>query len=341
MIKSDRIKDFSFMILAAGYGMRMRPITERYPKVLIPLLNVPLIEYHLYLLSRSGIREIVMNVHHLSEKFKEIIAVGDRYGIKINFSFENELLGTGGGLKKASSYIKTPMLFLLNGDTIMDVDYDHIASYHMSKGGIATLLIRKREKGYSGVVIDDELRIKQMPASSPDANYMYAGLQVLSSRIFDFIGDGKPSCIVRDTLVPIILSGEEVYGYLHKNLWFEMGNIHEYHRASMEMLRNELFLHLRKGVEVEKGVWIEENTTYKKGVRIIPPVVIGENVSIGKNVTAGPFVVIGNNCHIGRDTHISRSIMLPSSNLPDRTSVEDAVVYMEKVILLKRGNEGC
>lgn len=341
MIKSDRIKDFSFMILAAGYGMRMRPLTERYPKVLIPLLNVPLIEYHLYLLSKSGIREIVMNVHHLREKFEEVITIGERYGIKINFSFENELLGTGGGLKNASFYIKTPMLFLLNGDTVMDVNYDHIANYHISKGGIATLLIRKREKGYSGVVIDGELRIRQLAASSPDADYMYAGLQVLSSRIFDFIEDGKPSCIVRDTLIPIILSGEEVYGYLHETLWFEIGNIHEYHRASMEMLKNDLFLDLRKGLEMEEGVWVGENTTYRKGVRIIPPVVIGENVSIGENVTLGPFVVIGNNCHIGRDTHISRSIMLPSSNLPDRTSVEDSVVYMEKIILLKRGKEGC
>lgn len=335
------MENFSVMILGAGYGMRMRPLTEIYPKVLIPLLNVPLIEYQIYLLSRTGIREIVMNAHHLKEKFSEAIRIGNRYGIKIILSFEDILLGTGGGLKKASAYIKTPLLFLINGDTIADVNYDELLDYHTSKNAIATMLLRRRESGYSGVIIDKDFRIKDLAVSSEDADYMYAGIQILSSKIFDFIEDERPSCIVRNTLIPLIKSGQSIYGYPDCSLWYEIGNINGYFNTSMDLLKKGLFVDLRKGVEIEKDVWVENSIRYGKRLKIIPPVILGNNVNIGENVTIGPFAIIGDNCEIGKDVSISRSIVLPISKIHDASFIEDAVVYGGKIIFLKEKEKIC
>src|SRR5919108_2651193 len=130
------------MVLAAGQGQRLRPITDRVPKPLVSVAGRPMIEYPLRLLRHYGIREVVINLHHLGDQVEGYLRDGKRLGLKIFYSKENELLGTGGGLFKAKSFLSDGTFLVINTDVIIDLSIEEVLAYHAEKKATATLVLR-------------------------------------------------------------------------------------------------------------------------------------------------------------------------------------------------------
>ena len=130
------------MILAAGLGTRLRPLTDTIPKPLLPVEGLPLIVWNLLLLRAGGIREVIINLHYLGSMIEEALGDGSRWDMRITYSHEAELLGTGGGLKAAEWFFDGQPFLVMNGDTLIDLDLQAFLDFHDVQGGVATLVLR-------------------------------------------------------------------------------------------------------------------------------------------------------------------------------------------------------
>ena len=131
------------MILAAGLGTRLKPLTNTIPKPLLPIAGTPLIVWNLLLLKRHGFRDVVINLHYLGGMIEQALGNGSRYGLRIIYSHEPVILGTGGGLKQAEPYFCGESVLVLNGDTLVDLDLGALCEFHQQREAIATLVLRK------------------------------------------------------------------------------------------------------------------------------------------------------------------------------------------------------
>lgn len=228
------------MILAAGMGTRLRPITNDIPKSIIPIEDKTLIEYLLLLLKRYGIKDIIINLHHLGNKIEEVLGDGSRWGIRISYSKEDIILGTGGGIKKAQAFFGDSTFIVINGDILVDLDLRDLIGFHQKMGGITTMVLRKNDNPdlYSSVKIEQNRRIRQIldrPGwSGKDLNsYMFTGIHLIEPRIFKYLPDDKYYSII-DAYMDMISSGEELYGYIMEGPWFEIGTLERYRKIKVD-----------------------------------------------------------------------------------------------------------
>ncbi|HLB02569.1 MAG TPA: nucleotidyltransferase family protein, partial [Nitrospiria bacterium] len=146
------------MILAAGLGTRLRPLTNNLPKPLLPLADRPLIHYNLLLLKKYGITEVIINLHYHADKMKKVLGDGSDLGVRISYSEEPEILGTGGGVKKASRFFANRSFLLMNGDILVDVNLDKVVEYHLKKKATATMVLRQDPEVEQWGVIETDVQ---------------------------------------------------------------------------------------------------------------------------------------------------------------------------------------
>jgi NDP-sugar pyrophosphorylase family protein len=224
------------MILAAGLGTRLRPVTYSMPKAVVPLCGRPLIGWVIESLLAAGIRDFIVNLHHLPEPIERFLH--DRYGgqARLEFSYEPEILGTGGGVRKVRALLESdPEFFLANGDTIQFPPYDAL---RISRNdALAALLLRHPPRGdhFTPVYFDDGI-VTGFSAGTGKA-LMFSGTHLISRRIFDYLPDKDFSGIVDEVYQPLIHSGREsIAGVVDDGLWFDIGTPRRYLDASRTLL---------------------------------------------------------------------------------------------------------
>jgi NDP-sugar pyrophosphorylase family protein len=208
------------MILAAGLGTRLRPLTDTRPKPLVEVAGRPLIEYSLHLLRAAGITDIVINLHHLGEQVPARIGDGSSYGLRIVYSMEEKILDTGGGIKNAEPLLHNHPFVVINGDTIMDAPLDELIEAHQRRKATATMFLRADPDAarYGIVRTDADSRVRSvldrppMPANAGWHPYMFAGLHIFDPRVFTFMPSASAFSITRETYPLMIERGEIVLG---------------------------------------------------------------------------------------------------------------------------------
>jgi len=214
---SDTIK--KAMLLAAGFGVRLKPLTDSIPKPLIPISGKSVIEYNIELLKNAGVNEIVINLHHLGKSIKEYIGSGRKFGVKVTYSEEPKILGTGGGIKKAAKYFKDGPFFVVNSDVLINLDLNKISAYHFKKSGAATMVVRKMAVGENYAKLDivpgGKLR------GFGNGRYMFTGVQVLDPIIFKYLK--TPSCLIESGYKQLLSHKLAVYAYIHHGYWNDIG----------------------------------------------------------------------------------------------------------------------
>ena len=225
------------MILAAGLGTRLRPLTNTIPKPLLPIGGTPLIVWNLLLLKRHGIHDVVINLHHLGPMIEQALGNGSKYGLKIYYSHEPVILGTGGGIKQAESHFSGEPMLVLNGDTLFELDLDALYAFHQRRQAAATLVLRSDpdEARWGLVEVDMEDRIVRITGrGKTDAGAtkprMFAGIHILNPRLLRDVPKGKSSSII-DAYVAAIQRGETVAGYELIGYWSDVGTPERYAQA--------------------------------------------------------------------------------------------------------------
>jgi mannose-1-phosphate guanylyltransferase/phosphomannomutase len=229
------------LVLSAGYGERLRPLTETIPKPILDVGGRPLIHYPLLMLKRAGIIEIAINVHHLAAEVEHALGDGSSLGLQITYSPERVLAGTGGPLAVLKDYFGNEPFVLLNCDTILDLDLSGMIEFHRERGGLATFVLRGGgdPDAYSRIECDDRGRIRRMRLLKGRARgefidypdtldarvaatlmpYMYCGVMVCGPEVFGMTPPTPPFSLMGDLFAPIAARGVPLYGYVHRGFF--------------------------------------------------------------------------------------------------------------------------
>ena len=236
------------MILAAGYGTRLRPLTARLPKPLLPIGGRPLLEWNLLLLKKHGITDALINLHHLGDQIVEAFGDGSRYGMRLAYSHEPVILGTGGGIKQAQPYFEDRPVLVLNGDTLSDCDLTALLDAHRDRPALATLAVREDPAPeWGAITVNADWRILQIKgepsvAGSLDARapYMFAGVHVLEPAVLEAIPSGPGSII--DVYVELLRREQPLTGFQMSGYWSDIGTVERYTAAEEDVARGLLLL---------------------------------------------------------------------------------------------------
>jgi len=239
------------MILAAGLGSRLRPLTDTVPKALVPVAGRPLIEYNLLLLKAYDIEDVVINLHHLGGKIHQALGDGSAYGLRITYSPEDPILESGGGIKNAQSFLAGDTFLVVNCDTIIDIDLHALIAAHRQTKSVATLVLRSdlEAESYGLLETDASGRLRRIrgepaerPITDPLSQYMFTGCQILEPRVFDFMPEVKPFSTTRETYVAMLRAGEPLFGFVHHGLWMTVDEAAAMARATQAIVSGQVRL---------------------------------------------------------------------------------------------------
>ncbi|HXN07939.1 MAG TPA: nucleotidyltransferase family protein, partial [Nitrospiria bacterium] len=234
------------MVLAAGLGTRMAPLTQKTPKPLIPLNGKPFLFYTLKYLAHYGIREIVINLHHLGDQMRAFLGDGASHGVKIVYSEEPEILGTGGGIKKAEKLLGKEPFLVINSDLLTDIRLDHFIRFHFEKRGLASLVLREDPlvDRYGAIEINGSSRIRRILGkgaedSGPLQKRMFAGIHILDPAVLEVVPPGI-FCSITDTYIDLLSQGAALYGFETADYWADIGNLDQYRQINASMADNKI-----------------------------------------------------------------------------------------------------
>jgi mannose-1-phosphate guanylyltransferase/phosphomannomutase len=323
------------LILAAGMGERLRPLTNEIPKPLIPVANRPLIEYNLQLLKTFGIEEVAINLHYMGDKIRDHLGYGQRLGLKIVYSPEPVLLGSGGGIKKMLSFLGPESFLVINADILIDVDLKAVVQFHRAKQAMATMVVRPNPDPvrYGTIEADDTGRIRNFlgKVTTPDPGlhqWMFTGIHVFEPRAMDYLPNLEHFCINRDVYAQWIRSEKPCYAYIHRGYWKDLGTLEDYFEANMDLLEN-------RGI---KNPWPrneDPDLNLGDGVSLERPYLIGDSTEIADKTAIGPQTVIGSGSSIGKGARIERSIVWPRTSIEDREQIAGMIATPYQRILVE------
>lgn len=229
------------MILAAGLGERLRPLTLTTPKPLIPVSTHLLIEYNIYLLKKFGVKEIMINLHHLADKIEGALGNGKAYGLKFQYNFEPEILGTGGGIKDVENFFEGKPFIVMNGDVLLDADLAKLWQKHQETKALATLAISPVErKDVKRLVYLGEdhrvLAISETPPLHAETSGVFTGLQIIEAPVLAELPAGEKSCIVQNAYVPLLEKGARISGLVYDAYFRDLGTPERYEGVKKEFL---------------------------------------------------------------------------------------------------------
>jgi len=242
------------MVLAAGQGTRLRPVTDRLPKALVPVAGRPMIEFALLLLRHYGVCDIVINLHHFGAQIEDHLGDGRRFGVNISYSHEAELLETGGGLLKAKPFLQHDTFIVINTDCLIDVDLTAVLKHHRQNQAAVTLVLRPDAEAdrYGSIDIGTNNRIcRFLEHRSKDdpvgaiRKLMFTGLQILEPRIFEYM-DGssrKRFSTTRETYPRMLHAGERLFGYCFEGFWQDLGTMNRIQEAEHKLCTGRAQLH--------------------------------------------------------------------------------------------------
>ncbi len=334
------------MILAAGLGTRMRPLTYLMPKPMVPVLNVPVMEHIVALLRDAGFEQVVTNVSYLPAQIRGHFGDGSQFGIELTYSEEPEPLGTAGGVGKAREFLGGGESFLvISGDALTDIDLAAFREAHQASGGIATLATKRVvDTSEFGVVITDaEGRIqgfqeKPEPAEAL-SNLANCGMYMFRSEIFDYFpepghqspagGDDQPEGFVDwalDVFPALLESDVAFHSHEIDSYWNDIGSIAEYLQGNFDALSGEISLGAHE--LVAEGVYADEGSDLD-GVKVSPPLLIGSGCEVGAGAELRGPVVVGDGCRIGAGAMLRDAVVLPGAKLPPGALVVGGVYGVE------------
>jgi NDP-sugar pyrophosphorylase family protein len=283
------------MILSAGYGTRLWPLTEDRTKPAIPILGKPLVGYVAEYLARYGVDEIVVNLHHRPESVRKALGNGSQFGVKLHYVEEPEILGTSGALDNAREFFLDGTFIVINGKIITDIDLSHALETHRTMRALATLVLLPnfRRELFSVVNIRDGLitGFGGMPTIADESPLMFTGIQIMESEIFKYIPRGVFSHSTTAVYPQAIANGERIAAHVATGQWRELSTLQRYLDISLELLREKGHtVSVGTSCTIEDGSEVSEAILWDR-VRIDSGARVRQSVlADGVRIRSGEFV---------------------------------------------------
>jgi NDP-sugar pyrophosphorylase family protein len=277
------------MILAAGYGERLWPLTADRTKPALPVLGKPLVGYVAEYLAHHGVDDIVVNLHHRPESVRSSLGDGSRFGVHLEYIHEPVILGTSGALDNARDYFTSETFVVINGKIITDIDLTAALETHRRTGALATLILKKnlaRER-FSVVETSDGkvIGFSGMPRPDGDVALMFTGIQILEPRIFEYIPRGVFSHSTTEVYPPAIARGETIAAHVAEGKWRELSTLRRYLDISLALLKEkDLDVFAGRDTKVGEGAVVRDcvlwDNVVVEGSALVSRSVIGDGVSV-------------------------------------------------------------
>ena len=286
------------MVLAAGLGTRLKPITYEIPKPMVPVLDRPVMAHIVGMLERQGFTDLIANLHYYPDTIR------DYFGDRLSYRFEQELLGTAGGVRNVSDFFGDDLVVVVSGDALTDTDLNALTERHRSAGGIATLTVKKVDdtREYGVVIHDADGRIQGFQEKPDPAEALSdlgnCGIYCFSPEIFDYFPE-EPFVDWAENVFPVLLE-HDVPFYIHEieDYWNDVGSLDELRQGTWDALEGRLRIEAAEEAElpdhvevVEGPVWVGEGVEFAEGVRLMGPVVIGDGCTIGAGASLRDSIV--------------------------------------------------
>ncbi|MBN2361688.1 MAG: NDP-sugar synthase [Deltaproteobacteria bacterium] len=337
------------MVLAAGLGTRLRPLTESVPKALLPIASVPIIRYALKLLASHGVTEVMVNLHWLPDEVEA--ELGRRAeGLQIHYSREPTILGTGGAIRKVAGFFDRPF-YVINADTVIDLDLGALLETHRRAEAIATMVLMERRKGdtYTPVGVDENGLVRQIGdhvayTGPPLKQHLFTGVHLLEPEVIEYIPPDIESCINRYAYPKVIAAGRRVAAHLYRGCWSDVGTLERYWQVNVDLLRRRTqlaffdplaqFAHTPRK-DVDDVIRLGEKSFLGEGARLTPPVIAADGARILDGAEVGPEVVLGTGAVVGKGARLAHAIVLPGAKIEANTEIDGAVIAKKMVVPLK------
>ncbi|MBN2032151.1 MAG: NDP-sugar synthase [Deltaproteobacteria bacterium] len=281
------------MILAAGLGSRLRPLTYKRPKALMPIANRPILAWNIDYLKIQGATDIIINAHHHHEQVVNYVRENPLSGVKIETKVELEILGTGGGIKNVEDFFSPEPFVVMNADILTNIDLKTALHDHRSRGAFVTLLLHKFER-YNQLLVDKNLNIIDIGKTASPGRLAFTGIHIMNQELLSFLPAGEFSDII-DCYRKLIRDGKPINAYVCQNhYWRDAGSLTDYTEANMDFART--------------------------------PFLIGSGCRIHSSVRLYDWAIIGDGCRIEEDASIRRSVLWEKVEIKKGVHITDSVV---------------
>jgi mannose-1-phosphate guanylyltransferase len=324
------------MVLAAGLGTRLRPLTYEVTKPMVPVLDRPVMEHILDLLDRHSLGPVIANLHYFPDTIRE------HFGERLAYRYEPELLGTAGGVRGCADFFGDESFLVISGDALTDIDLGAFAARHRETGGVATLSVKQvPDTREFGVVLHDrEGRITGFQEKpSPDealSDLGNCGIYMFKPEIFDYFPE-RPFVDWAQDVFPVLLENDVPF-HIHevREYWNDVGSLSELRQGTFDALSGELHLQM-EGREVSPGVILAGDEPLPADTEIDGAAWIGRDVSIGEGVRLMGPLVLGQGVKIGAHAQLRESILLPGTEIAAGSIVIGAIAGHSGILQSMRG----
>jgi mannose-1-phosphate guanylyltransferase len=288
------------MILAAGLGTRLRPLTDRKPKALIPVVNRPIIERVIEYLKGYGIEGIIVNAHHHYKQLVDYLVGTMPFGLRISVRVEPEILGTGGGIKNTEGFWNNEPFIVINSDILTDIDLDSAYETHRNTNGLATLILHDREP-YNQIKIDHFGKITDIGPGNAPGRLAFTGIHIIEPELLSHIPEGEFSSII-ECYLALIGSGEKITSHVSEgHYWCDIGTVGAYKQVNRELLDQR-------------------------------PFSIASNCQIAPSATLKEWAIVGEGTILEEDVEIQRSILWDGVKVKQGRRVIDSIVTSGRTV---------
>lgn len=334
------------MILCAGLGTRLRPLTNRWPKPAMPLLGQPLFRYNLSVLHAAGVRAVGINTHHLPEVMRACAEEEcARLGLDLHVVHEPVIQGTGGGIRGLRRFLEDDHFIVFNGDILFAVDLSGIVAEHKESGAAATMVLLPMPQSdkYAAVEMDPQRRVRRIAKHGPGGEgltpWHFSGVHVMSPAVFDFMSPEGEEDINRQVYVRVMEQGLTVRGHVAQAYWSDLGTPSRYLQAQTDLLFGQVPLKMFKGASPFEGAGREGKLSWRapsantNGAGIVGPAFIDRGATLDASVRIGAGAYVGERASVAREARLGRCAVLEGTRVQAGEALSDVIAWNDERIL--------
>lgn len=323
------------MVLAAGVGQRMRPLTDYLPKPLLPIANRPVMAYVLEHLAQHGFTEVIANLHYRPQDIVDYFGDGSRFGVNLTYTYEEGLWGIAGGVRRCKHFLEGDTFLVIGADDLTDMNLTALVAEHRRVGASASIgLVEVEETSQYGIVVtDDEHRIERFvekPKGDPPSHTANTQIYLFESDVFDFIPPDKVYDFGFDAFPDMVSHGVPFYGFSLPGYWRDIGSLADYLTAQVDLLQGRLAARL-VGEEVRPGVWMAPGCQVDPTAKLAGPVALGEGCRVCSNASLGGGTTVGPRVEVPSGSSLWNTVVWEGARVPAGASLERSVVTAEGV----------
>ncbi|MGB9860054.1 MAG: sugar phosphate nucleotidyltransferase, partial [Moorellaceae bacterium] len=318
------------IIMAGGEGSRLRPLTCRRPKPLVPVANRPVMEYCVELLREQGFKEIGVTLQYLPTLVEEYFGDGSDFGVRLRYFVEHSPLGTAGSVKNAADFLDETFV-VVSGDALTDFDLQKALDFHRERRAMATLVLTQVENPleYGVVITEEDGRIRAF-LEKPSWGEVFSdrintGIYILEPEVLELVPPDTFFDFSKDLFPLLLREGKPLFGITLEGYWCDIGHVGQYIQAHQDILTGKVKIKV-VGEDKGQGVVVGEGVEIDPTAEIRGPVLLGGFCRIEAGAILGPYTVLGPYCRVGRGARVERAVLWDKVTVGAQSIVEGGIL---------------